>query len=183
MQSHPSLPSAANTTQPLPVSMSLSRIPSAGKRRHFGHAKDKVKIPRLVTWDRTILCIPKSSSKSILSIPRGKARTHLQSNGLCGKIRLTSDMNECDILEEIRSTFKDAMGHNPNFPIQFLQTGGGGSKSLSVPSVSSSFSLTAKEVAKLSGQGCLYVQALADLRLPLATSDEVDLTGNDTDKV
>ena len=178
MQSRPSLPSAANTTQPLPVSMSLSKIPSVGKRRHFGHAKDKVKIPRLVTWG-----IPKSSSKSILSIPRGKARTHLKSNGLCGKIRLMSDMNECDILEEIRSTFKDAMGHNPNFHIQFLQTGGGGSKSLSVPSVSSSFSWTAKEVAKLSGQGCLYVQALADLLLPLATSNEVDLTGNDTDKV
>ena len=42
VQSRPSLPSVANTTQPIPVSMSLSR-------RHFGHAKDKAKIPRLVT--------------------------------------------------------------------------------------------------------------------------------------
>ena len=54
---------------------------------------------------------------------------------------------------------------------------------LCLTSVSSSFSWTAKEVAKLSGQGCLYVQTLADLRLPLATADEVDLTGNDADKV
>ena len=94
-----------------------------------------------------------------------------------------SDMNEFDIFEEIWSTFKDAMGHIPNFPIHFLQTGGGGSKSLSVSSVSSSFSWMAKEVAKLSGQGCLYVQTLADLWLPLAKADEVDPTGYDTDKV
>ena len=77
------------------------------------------------------------------------------------------------------------MGHDSNFPICFLQTGGGGSKSLSEPSVSSSFTWTAKEVAKLSGQGCLYVQALAELQYPNVdcSSDEVDLTGNDMDKV
>ena len=66
-------------------------------------------------------------------------------------------------MAELRSTFKGAMGHDGNFSFLFLQTGGGGSKSLTYPAVSASFTWTAKEAGKLSGRGCLYIEAQAEL--------------------
>ena len=64
-------------------------------------------------------------------------------------------------LAESRSTFKGAMGHDGNFTFLFLQTGGGGSKSLTA--ASASFTWTTKEAGKLSGRGCLYIEAQAEL--------------------
>ena len=55
------------------------------------------------------------------------------------------------------------MGHNSNFQFRFLQTSGGGTKSLTIPLMSASFTWTAKEVAKLGDQGCLFVEAQAEL--------------------
>ena len=117
----------------------------------------------------------------VIAIPKGKARTSLQARGQCGKIRLHSEMTEEEVLNEVKSTFKDAMGHDRNFPFRFLQTGGGGggTKSLTVPAMSASFTWTAKEVAKLAGQGCLYVEAQAELANcdDNCTSDtDIDLT-------
>lgn len=99
----------------------------------------------------------------MIPIPKGKARAELQARGLCGKVRLHSEMTEDGVLTELRSTFQGAMGHDGNFPFCFLQTGAGGSKSLTYPAVSASFTWTAKEVSKLSGQGCLYIEAQAKL--------------------
>ena len=124
----------------------------------------------------------------VLPIPKGKARTSLQARGLCGKIRLHSEMSESQVLNEVRSTFQEAMCQDDNFPFCFLQTGGGGTKSLTVPTASSSFTWTAKEVAKLSGQGCLYIQAQADLaklqcEYNSDSDNEIDLTKEEEQEV
>ena len=89
------------------------------------------------------------------SIPRGGTRADL---GLVGKVRLTSDMLEHEILEEIRSAFAEPMSNNPNFQFVFLQTSGAGSNTLTIPSVSASYR-TSKELVKMAGQGCLYIKA------------------------
>lgn len=78
-------------------------------------------------------------------------------------MRLVSDMTEEDILSEIRSVFEVPMGNDPNFQFVFLQRCGPGSNALTIPSLSASFSWTAKEVVRLAGQGCLYVKAESDL--------------------
>ena len=86
----------------------------------------------------------------------------LQARGLCRKIRLHYEMSESQVLNEVRSTLQGAMCKDNNFPFFFLQTGGG-VKYPTAPTASSSFTWTEKEVAKLSGEGCLYIQAQADL--------------------
>ncbi len=50
----------------------------------------------------------------------------------------------------------------------YLQSTGGGAKSLMVPSQSTAFQWTAEQVSRLSGQkGTIYILAEADLILPL----------------
>ena len=76
-----------------------------------------------------------------------------------------------EVEDEIRSVFKPAMGSDPSFPFKYLQATGGGSRSLSIPSVSASFCWTAAQVAKLGNQrNTLYILAEEDLKL---SQDEV----------
>ena len=70
-------------------------------------------------------------------------------------------MTEEEVLEEVRSVFKEAMGNDSSFHFRFLQVAGGGSKSLTIPVLSASYTWTAREVVKMAGQGCLYIQAQA----------------------
>ena len=107
-------------------------------------------------WDRDIVCLPKSESSSKIGYPRGKFRTKLGESGLIGKVRLTSVMSEDEVEQEVRSVFRGPMGGRSDFPFQFLQPTGVGTKTLTVPSVSSSFCWTAQQVAKLGG----YKQAI-----------------------
>ena len=59
------------------------------------------------------------------------------------------------------------MGNDVSFPFQHLQATGGGSRSLSVPSVSASFQWTAQQVAKLGNQrNTIYILAEGELKLP-----------------
>ena len=176
-------PTSDSNTNPLPITLSTQNRPSVLRNRPLSQRKfGKEKVPRLITWDRNIVCLPKNyhgkgGNRRVLPIPKGKARISLQARGLCGKIRLHSEMSESEVSKEVRSTFQDAMGQDSNFPFCFLQTGGGGTKSLTMPAVSSSFTWTAKEVAKLSGQGCLYIQAEAELAKADYESDkEIYLT-------
>ncbi len=97
-------------------------------------------------------------------IPRKETRANLGSRGLVGKVRLSTDMSQEEILSEIRSVFSEAMNNNTNFPITFLQRSGTGSNSLTVPSLSSSYQWSAKEVVRMAGQGCIYVKAEASLK-------------------
>lgn len=128
------------------------------------------------TWDRDILCLPQSvrnkSKGGNLSYPRGKYRSTLANYGLIGKVHLTSEMTDEDVAYEIRSVFKEPMGHDPNFPFLYLQSTGSGSNSLTIPCQSSSFKWTPQQVARLGGQrGMIYILAQADLKLP--ADDEV----------
>lgn len=87
--------------------------------------------------------------------------------GLIGKIRLMSNMTEQEMEQEVCSVFKSPMGEREDFPFMFLQPTGLGSRSLTVPSVSSSFSWTAQQVAKLGGNKCaIYILAKDNLVYP-----------------
>lgn len=112
-------------------------------------------------YTRDVVCLPSSygeeGNKSI-PIPRGKQRSMLAKMGLQGKVTLTSIMTEKEIRSEIRSAFIEAMDNDPSFPFTFLQTSGCGSKTLTVPSLSSSFQWNAQEVSKLA-KSCFYILA------------------------
>ena len=65
-----------------------------------------VSTERLLTYDRDIICLPKSfvGDGGLIKIPRQQhLRDFLATNGLYGKIRLTSAMSEDEIMDEIRS--------------------------------------------------------------------------------
>jgi len=142
-------------------------LPSFLKRRGVRRAEAKVsKKPKTVkTWDRDVLCIPKQRNlTSGIKYPIGKYRAHLASNGLIGKLHLTSEMTDKDVECEIRSIFREPMQNNPNFPFLYLQSTGGGAKLLTAPSQSSSFKWIPQQVARLSSQsGTIYILAQADL--------------------
>ena len=72
--------------------------------------------------------------------------------GLIGKIHLSSDMNEYAVKKEICSVFQGPMENDPDFPFVFLQSAGEGSKTLVIPSVSSTYRWTAQQVSRLAGQ-------------------------------
>ena len=72
-------------------------------------------------------------------------------SGLVGKIRLNSAMTVDEVDQEIRSVFKVPMKGSNDFKFMFLQPTGCGSRTLTVPAISSSFSWTANQVAKLGG--------------------------------
>ena len=59
------------------------------------------------------------------------------------------------------------MRNDPSFPFTFLQPTGGGNKTLTVPSLSSSYQWTAQQVAKLAtnNRGSVYIMAISDLDL------------------
>ena len=64
-----------------------------------------------------------------------------------------------EVDDEIRSVFQHQMSGKKNFHFDFLQPAGVGTKSLIVPSVSSSFRWTAQLVAKLGGKQPIYILA------------------------
>lgn len=99
-------------------------------------------------WDHDIVCLPQSDEPK-LSFPREKYRAKLGEKGLIGKIRLTSTMSVEDVKNEVRSVFRYPMGGREDFCFDFLQPTGAASRTLTVPSVSSSFQWTAQQVAKL----------------------------------
>lgn len=126
----------------------LPSISFTGKRKS---SNTKGKKPKVTTYDRDIVCLPfsYSSSDGQYAIPRKESRANLASNGLIGKICLASDMEEDEILSEIRSVFANAVGHDPAFPFSLLQRCGPGTNALTAPSLSSSFSWTAREIGWL----------------------------------
>ena len=99
--SRPALPSTASQ---LPHSSSLSQMPpslSSQNRTVYGRKrltsdisrKGKEKAPRLVSWDKNIVCLPEDfcGNGRIIPIPKGKQRSSLAARGLCGKIRIHSE--------------------------------------------------------------------------------------------
>lgn len=125
----------------------------------------KAKAPKVITWDRTIVCLPSSYVESLKSsdipIPR-KKRSILAANGLIGKIHLESDWTEEEVFAEIRSVFSSAMGDDSTFPFTILLPTGSGTKTLAIPSPSSSYKWTPKEVA---GRADSSIYILAENKL------------------
>ena len=117
------------------------------------------------TWDRDILCIPNGGRRSGggISFPRGRYRAYLARSGLIGKLHLSSEMTDKDVEDEIRTIFKGPMQNNRSFPFVYLQSTGGGSKTLTIPSQSSSFKWTPQQVARSSQSGTIYILAQDDL--------------------
>ena len=100
----------------------------------------------------------------MIKIPRSKAsREFLARNGLIGKISLKSSMTEDELMSEIRSVFYSQMDKDKFFQFSILQPSGGGSKTLSVPSVSSSFKWSASSIAGKNSRGPVYILAQEDL--------------------
>lgn len=60
-----------------------------------------------------------------------------------------SNMTEEEVESEVRSVFSGPMGGRSDFRFYFIQPTGAGSRTLTLPSVSSSFCWTAQQVAKL----------------------------------
>lgn len=118
-----------------------------------------------------IICLPKSYQiNGSIKIPRGqKSREFLARNGLIGKISLSSNMNEEEIMTEISSVFAAKMGSDSNFPFTILQPAGGASRSLVIPSLSASFKWSASTVAGKNAKVPIYILAGADLKVILST--------------
>ena len=67
---------------------------------------------------------------------------------------------------EVRSVFVKAMGGKHDFPFLFLQPTGSGSRSLSMPAISTSFQWTSQQVAKLgANKQTIYILATDELEL------------------
>ena len=126
------------------------------------------KRPKVIqSWDRDIVCLPKFLCiRGTVKYPRGKFRARLGRLGLMGKIHITEDMSVEEVAAEVRSVFKEPMDNRNDFPFSYLQPTGSGSRTLSIPSVSSSFSWTAKQVARIGNNtGTIYILANDDLIL------------------
>ena len=116
------------------------------------------------TWDKDIVCLPSEYAIcNIVQIPRGKKRCALAQMGLIGKIHLTSEMSEENIMAEVRSVFAKAMNQDPHFAFKILYSTGGGTKTLTTLAVSTHFHWSAAQLASTCGQGAVYVLAERDL--------------------
>ena len=122
----------------------------------------------MYVYDRDIICLPKNFVQrgGVIPIPRRKTdRQFLIANKLIGKVQLTSDMDEYDIFQEIRSVFRTPMGYDDRFRFTVLQTSGGDSKSLMVPELSSSYKWTATAIAGRNAKVPIYVLAEDELQV------------------
>ena len=137
------------------------------KRRGAAVVRGGRKKPKVSVFDRTIILLPgaKDLEQQVdICIPRGKERETLGHNGMIGKVRLTSDMNEDEIFSEIRTVFSKVMGNDNNFPFTVLQPTGSGCKTLSLPALSASFLWTAREICG-SAKTVIYIMAGAALQM------------------
>ena len=73
-------------------------------------------------------------------------------------------MSVSEVEKEIRSVFQQPMNGQQDFPFLYLQPTGSGTRSLTVPALSSSFKWTVQQVAKLGGnKGIIYIMAQDNL--------------------
>jgi len=84
-----------------------------------------------------------------------------------------------EVEDEVRSVFFKAMGGRSDFPFIFLQPAGAGSRTLAIPSVSSSFSWTAQQVAKLGPNSKQSIYILAKDKLAVDLEVSVNCLSND----
>ena len=96
----------------------------------------------------------------VIQIPRKNEMRHfLAVNKLVGKILLSSDMEESEIFDEIRSVFHGPMDNDVDFSFKILQPSGGDSRSLIIPELSHSYQWSASAVAGRNGKTPIYILA------------------------
>ena len=103
-------------------SIPLPSILGRWRRSRSTVASSRTKALKVVTWDRTIVCLPSCypqycKSGGGIALPR-KKRSVLAANGLIGKIHLESDWSEDEVFAEIRSVFSDPMDGDASFPFK-----------------------------------------------------------------
>ena len=154
-------------------------LPSYLRQKRVSANTRSAKRPKVIqAWDRDIVCLPEClNNRGTVKYQRGKYRTRLGTLGLMGKIHITENMEVEEVAMEVRSVFKEPMGNKSDFPFSYLQPTGSGSRTLSIPSTSSSFSWTAKQVARLGNNtGTIYILANHDLIL----NEEDEVCSEDT---
>ena len=144
-------------------------MPSSFLARNSRQPAKKMKQERIFTYERDIICLPHSYHKKMsgncVPIPRGtKVRQILARHGLLGKITLTSDMEESQIMSEISSVFEDCFGKE-GFRFSILQPTGGFSKSLTIPRVGSLYKWSASSVAGKNSKVPVYILADEPLKV------------------
>ena len=130
----------------------------------------QAKAERAVTFERDIVCLPRSFGKegSLIDIPRKKSIRHfLAINKLVGKIQINSSMKQSDLFREVRSVFRTPMGDDNHFQFKVLQSAGGDSRNLIVPQLSPSYRWTASALAGKNAKCPIYVLALDKLKVCL----------------
>ena len=74
-------------------------------------------------------------------------------------------MDEEEIFKEMRSVLRAPMGGDTLFEFKVLQPAGGTSKSLAVPSLSSSFEWTASGICGKNSKVPIYILAVDELQV------------------
>ena len=98
-----------------PARQLYRKLPKGKFPSSFLHKKRQEqpsKSHRVYTYDRDIVCLPRSYIQcgGLIQVPRKKNdRKFLVANKLIGKVRLRSDMDEEDVFDEIRSVFKSRL--------------------------------------------------------------------------
>ena len=163
-------------------SLPLTSILGRNRSRRSAAGGPRPKVAKITTWDRTIVCLPKSyldidgsSHGGQIAIPR-KRRGILSQYGLIGKIHMESNWTETELMDEVRSVFKSSMGGQLDFPFEFLVPTGGGSRSLTRASVSATYKWKSKDVAG-KAESTIYILAQKELK------DEVCNIINEKDKI
>ena len=151
----------------------MKTFPSAFLQRHANKSLASMRggnkgKSRLFTYERDIVCLPKSFAKKgqLIAIPRKKTLRHLLAvNKLVGKIQLKSSMSEEEMFDEIRSVFHSPMNDNSDFQFTILQSSGGDSRTLMVPELSDSYRWTAGSLAGRNAKTPIYILANDDLQV------------------
>lgn len=134
------------------------------------HLVSRRKKERVVTYERDIVCLPRSFAKhgSLIDIPRKKSiRQFLAINKLVGKIQIDSGMTQSEIFREVRSVFRTPMGDDDRFQFKVLQSAGGDSRNLVIPQLSSSYCWTASALAGKNAKCPIYILASDNLKVGL----------------
>ena len=157
-------------------------IPSAIRKRRKNMPEYKSTRPA-ICYIRDIMCLPRSyrnSDSGNVPIPRTEKRNSIAEAGLIGKVEFRSDMTDQEVRQEICKVFARPMGltkasveQGNLFPFIYLQRTGPGSRTLCVPSISSTFQWDGKKVSTLAKSGGI-IYILADSCLP--EIDEVNLS-------
>ena len=131
--------------------------------------------PKVVTYTRDIFCLPPNMKghNAIVVIPRGSRRSALadERSGLLGKIVFEADWCEERMTEEITRVFAKPFDMSTadiesgkRLEFLYLQRAGAGARSLCIPSVTSSFEWSGRQVATLAKSGgIIYILSVQEI--------------------